>query len=244
MATISTGLRRAFNNLGSCPRAFNYTIGHSEPVAPFKYYIEVPINKDNIVLPIWCINNVLSYYSKDLNITKFIVDIDSIYDFSSTVKTADAMLKHFFSYNSNAKLSAISNGKSKKYYGSKGIIFDENFRILMCMYIPIEYDANSHIGIPKRPILQVNPSVFLDQQEFMNKAIIQKIIPLSQEPMYISSYISGIQGKTFNSFKIIVDESFAVSVVCPLSPSPSKVDSDAFNKTLLDNINDIYSFIE
>lgn len=244
MATISTGLRRAFNNLGSCSRVFNCITWHLESIAPFKYYIEVPINKDNIVLPIWCINNALSYYSKDINISKFIVGIDSIYDSSATIKTADAMLKYFFSYNSNAKLIAISNGKGKKYYGSKGIIFDENFSILMCMYIPIEYDTITHASTPKRPILQINPSVFLDQQEFMNKAIIQKIIPLSQEPMYVSSYISGIQGKSFKNFKITVDESFIISVVCPLSPTPSKVDSDAFNKTLLDNINDIDFFIE
>ena len=148
-------------------------------------------------------------------------------------KSIDSALRHFSDTHSN-ELQKVVFGNND-YFGSHGIILDNNFKPLLVLTNKFDEKRNSFYRpsryrrfneIPVESSLYVNPKVFISDNS-LEKGIIKKIIPY-----YISNYGPIIVGEKKFDIKITEDIPFIVS---PKSPKDLNVTEEA-NATLRNNL--------
>lgn len=241
MATISIGLTGAFGNLGWSWQYLKHDNIGNNVKHPFKYSIDIPLNNDILEFPALCKATILQILSSGTAIDRLILPLDSVRDYFTPVKTADTMIKYFFNSYYYHKLVKYTNGKGINYYGHQGIILDKDFNILMCIFYRLQWDRETIKGKFLQPILKINPLVFKHQQEFMSKAIIQKIIPLSLNTVSINSCVSWVDAETFPNHKIVVEDMNDL-LKTPTPPLYNENINDVLNQVLIDNMSDLDSF--
>lgn len=244
MATISRRLESAFGDL-----SWNYNIFQHSRTAyntvPYRYSIEISLTSKILEFPMLYKNTVISTLIENKECKKLVIDLSNILysDMVTTVKTADTMICKFFTGGSNARLFKFANAKGDIYYGHNGIILDKDFKVLMCLFVRLQWDKETSSGTLLQPVLKINPWVFNNQQEFMSKAIIQKIIPLSLKGVYISSIEPRVNTSTFPRYQIKVDD-FKEFITTPTPPHFSENINNELNQTLIDNMSDLNSLLQ
>ena len=240
MAVISSRLHSAFNNLGSVYVVFKHSNIGDNAKCPFRYSIDIPLDREILEFPLLFKDTVIDAITKDSTLTKLTIGLDTIREYLTPVKTADTMVSNFFNAYNYHRLSKYQNGKGNYYYGHKGIILDNDFNPLMCIFYRIKWNEVETQREVLQPILKVSPWVFNNQQEFMAKAIIQKIIPLSLNPIYISSS-HRLTDVTFPKYKVVIEDMDNL-ITSPTPPPYSDSIDDDLNQILIYNISDLDSF--
>lgn len=248
MAAASSSLRYSFKHLIQDKYTNYYKCtgtGISE-INMFSKYLEIPIERE-VECPIFVkwemceiLNNIFSEKEgARSSVEKAIVPIYNN-NFLGTYKTADTIIKNFFA--SNYRLSSCSNGKGELFFGGPGVILDADFNILFLLSFKVILQGDK--WVPQRPVVRVDNSVFVDQQKFMNKAIIQKVLPLCLEPALIGVHPQNnnfIQEVRVSYCDIIVQDCKTL-LKSPKEPSVNIDINKEFNQTLADNINEVMSF--
>lgn len=159
-------------------------------------------------------------------------------------RTFDSIIKQVFTnVDYNMRLQKIVTNKGEVYYGGKGIILDSDYTpLLLCTLLARRYNIGEEIHISYcRPVCHVNPKVFIDTDEMINKGIIKKLIPFyTTNAMFFSTYGYRFSCNNPDSrkVKVIVDE-FDNFFIEPVKPSPSLCTNDTLNNCLVNNIDDI-----
>lgn len=96
-------------------------------------------------------------------------------------RTADSIIQTINKTPVTWRLSEIITSKGLHYYGGQGLIFDEDWNLMMmCGYL-IYIDRTNNIINIVRPECYISPDVFTEN-DILSKAVIKKVIP------YISSH--------------------------------------------------------
>ena len=167
-----------------------------------------------------------------------------------TKRSFDSFIKQFFTFTPYSnRLQKITSSKGEVYYGGKGIIFDSEYNPLLLCTLRAEKKL-SNIGsfrwYYRRPIIYVNPIVFMEPSKLINKGIIKKIIPYYSNnallfPSIISGYVNVNTVKS-NRAAVIIDD-MDKFFVKPTVPKPQSCTMESLNQCLVDNIEDVLQLV-
>ena len=159
-------------------------------------------------------------------------------------RTADSIVSDFFlKTNFSHRLQKATTNKGEVYYGGKGIILDKDFNILLLCTIVckrIEHSGSQVMSYYK-PVIHINPQVFLKRENLICKSILKKIIPF-----YVSHNIDSVT--TYASFRSDIPEGTKPQILIddvnkfienPIKPTPQKCSNDVLNQLLMDNVDDV-----
>lgn len=191
----------------------------------FNRYYKLSNNKETIELPV--ILKPITDTISDIKNKDVIVNIGTM-NLASPQRSFDPVFKKWFKDNNSFNLLQIKTTKDDIYYGGKGLVLDSSYKTLLLITLIFNKETCSYTGVN----IYVSPSVFLEQKSFIEKGILNKLIPF-----YLSYGVT--IGSTFLSPKIIVEDPSALFEIHPNTPTPSTCSDDALNELLLENISDI-----
>lgn len=169
-------------------------------------------------------------------------------DYVPFYKTLDATLKNTLHKTSEgAKLLRITHSNDEHpYYCSFGAIYDRNYHpIMMCSWIvqlikePEVSEAPYSFHLV-RPILRVDPQVFIDRSNPIERYIVNKIIPaaLTISPNHCYHLPFSIRDSS-RSFRVKVEiDNCPFRITKPVTPT-IETTNEALLKVALDNIDNI-----
>lgn len=178
-------ISRALENALYC--VFNnhvYNISSSGEIS-----LTVPIENDKLVIPIIANSSITQLiYNSNTHINNNIICNLSKVQSQFIKKTADTIIHTLFGvYDSTCNLYCVDSTKGYKYYGSQGLILDDNYSPLLIMGHMAkitnriyDYDTQYTPYIYLNPICLVSPRVF-NNEDIVSKTISKKVIP------YVSS---------------------------------------------------------
>lgn len=240
----------AFRDTGCTPNSLypHLSLDNNEV---FKKNLIIEVDKDEIEIPVivrrHCELEILSSLNiSDSNIKNIIVPLydNALY---TAKRTFDTIIKYIFTrVKYNARLQRIITGTDKVYYGGNGIILDESYTpLLLCTLLAkVVYDKDKKDNSISyhRPICYVNPKVFLEPNDLINKGIIKKIIPYYTNNNIYYPIDSLFRNNLYtNKVKVVIDN-FDRFFTEPVKPT-STCSNDTLNECLIDNIDDIMMLV-
>ena len=215
----------------------------------FNRLFVIDVSSDEIEVPVFAESAVESVIRDKLefpyvsHVNKIIIPM-YVNTYTQLKRTADCIVREFFSgVNFDKRLQKVITNKGEVYYGSKGIILDKDFNILLLCTLAcrrMEYRDRQVMSYYK-PIIHVSPQVFLRGEGLIEKSILKKIIPF-----YVSQNIDPI--RTNPGFvndipegtkpQILIDD-VSKLIENPVKPTPQKCSDDVLNQILADNADDV-----
>lgn len=211
--------------------------------------------EDNIEIPLIArshYENIIRenyFHDKVKKVEKIILPL-YVNSFPQNKRTFNSIVKEFFtSVDYNKRLLKVITPSGETYYGGRGIILNKEFTPLLMCGIKARrvLKTDNYRGTTEKDIeyyrafCRINPIVFEEPNNLINKGIIKKLIPL-----YTSIDIRFPQnGFTNNAdsrkVEVIIDN-FDKFFISPIKPTPSNNINETLNKCLNDNIEDILYF--
>lgn len=215
----------------------------------FNRLFVIDVSSDEIEVPVFAKSAVESVVRDKLgfpyvsHVNKIIIPM-YVNTYTQLRRTADCIVREFFSgVNFNKRLQKVITNKGEIYYGSKGIILDKDFNILLLCTLAcrrMEYRDRQVMSYYK-PIIHVSPQVFLRGEGLIEKSILKKIIPfyVSQniDPIWTNpGFVNDIPEGT--KPQILIDD-VSKLIENPVKPTPQKCSDDVLNQILADNVDDV-----
>ena len=177
-------LRTSFNSFSGYSNNF-----HNLQESPsFRKFLQVDTSKESFEIPTIMTGDSLSntlegsllvlplYVGKDIGI----------------YRTSDSVVRHLITASYEDRLVKARTSSGLTFYGGKGLILNERFDPLLLCTFKCHIEGISVGGTPPAfssviidsMVVHVNPMVFLDTTDLINKSIVKKVIPyyLSHPP--------------------------------------------------------------
>lgn len=171
-------LRTSFNSFSD-----NFNNFHNLQESPsFRKFLQVDTSKESFEIPTimtgGSLSNILEgsllvlplYVGKDIGI----------------YRTSDSVVRHLITASYEDRLVKARTSSGLTFYGGKGLILNERFDPLLLCTFKCHIEGISIGGTPiiDSMVVHVNPMVFLDTTDLINKSIVKKVIPyyLSNSP--------------------------------------------------------------
>lgn len=215
----------------------------------FNRLFVIDVSSDEIEVPVFAKSAVESVIRDKLefpyvsHVNKIVIPM-YVNTYTQLKRTADCIVREFFSgVNFDKRLQKVITNKGEVYYGSKGIILDKDFNILLLCTLAcrrMEYRDRQVMSYYK-PIIHVSPQVFLRGEGLIEKSILKKIIPfyVSQniDPIWTNpGFVNDIPEGT--KPQILIDD-VSKLIENPVKPTPQKCSDDVLNQILADNADDV-----
>lgn len=215
----------------------------------FNRLFVIDVSSDEIEVPVFAESAVESVIRDKLefpyvsHVNKIIIPM-YVNTYTQLRRTADCIVREFFSgVNFDKRLQKVITNKGEIYYGSKGIILDKDFNILLLCTLACrrrEYMGRQVMSYYK-PIIHVSPQVFLRSEGLIEKSILKKIIPfyVSQniDPIWTNpDFVNDIPEGT--KPQILIDD-VSKLIENPVKPTPQKCSDAVLNQILADNADDV-----
>ena len=195
-------------------------------------YMEIPVNTDTFELPTMAFFNFMDSVIENPSIEAVIVQLYSkgcIPYYKTLNRYMQDVLQCRFTIDRLVSLP-IPNS-DKKYYGTNGAVFDEDFNVLMMCSWLIKREksevTDKYLYYPVRPILRISPECFIYQDDSMTRFLAKKLVTESLTThIGIPSefFVSGMDSNATWKVKAEIDE-------CPFqiksSDTPSVSISDS-----------------
>ena len=170
-------LRTSFNSFSGYSNNF-----HNLQESPsFRKFLQVDISKESFEIPTIMTGDSLSnilegsllvlplYVGKDIGI----------------YRTSDSVVRHLITASYEDRLVKARTSSGLTFYGGKGLILNERFNPLLLCTFKCHIEGISVGGTPTAfssviidsMVVHVNPMVFLDTTDLINKSIVKKVIP-------------------------------------------------------------------
>ena len=202
-------------------------------------FLEIPITEDVFEIPLFAYN---AFYkaatsSNADSIEAIVVKLDTR-DYTSGYKSLDRALKDILleKYDTSrlVKVSVKKGNDDVDYYGTVGAIFNSSFKpLMMCSFImerykPVSDDGDNVVNTTKykliRPVLRIDPEVYMSKADPMEKFIANKMIGLCIENLK----------RTPSNYYLNGDHTASCCIVtCEQSHLPVKVEIDSCPFSLL-----------
>lgn len=215
----------------------------------FNKLFVIDISSDEIEVPVFARSAVeLMVRSKMClpymaHVSKVVIPM-YVNTYNQSRRTADSIVSNFFSrVNFNQRLQKVTTNKGEVYYGGRGIILDKDFNILLLCTIVCRRmmrDGGQVMSYYK-PVIHVNPQVFLREGSLVDKSILKKVIPF-----YVSHNIDTVGTHAYfrsdipegTKPQVLIDD-VSKFIENPIKPTPQKCSDDVLNQLLADNIDDV-----
>lgn len=170
-------LRTSFNSFSGNSNNF-----HNLQESPsFRKFLQVDTSKESFEIPTIMTGDSLSdIFEGSLLVLPLYVGKDiGIY------RTPDSVIRHLITASYEDRLVKARTSSGLTFYGGKGLILNERFDpLLLCTFkchiegIPVEDTSPAFPSvIIDGIVVHVNPMVFLDTTDLINKSIVKKVIP-------------------------------------------------------------------
>lgn len=148
----------------------------------YSLMLTIDTSKDFFEVPIICTNR-FDYNSSN---NSLLIKALSIEETNTTsYKTGKAIISNLCKvYGSNDLMKNIINGNTTYYCGS-GLLADANKELLMLNTLGFRKTDTSCMVTER--IMHINPKVFLDQTDILNKCIIKDVIPYYAAANFLSN---------------------------------------------------------
>ena len=216
----------------------------------FNRLFVIDVSSDEIEVPVFA-RSVVEFVVKNklefphtIHTSKIVIPM-YVNSYTQSRRTADSIVVEFFSrVNFNQRLQKVITNKGEVYYGSKGIILDKDFNILLLCTLAcrrMEYSGRQVMSYYK-PVIHVSPQVFLRGEGLIDKSILKKIIPF-----YVSHAIDSVSTTNYDFVsdipegtkpQILIDD-VSKLIENPVKPTPQKCSDDVLNQILADNADDV-----
>ena len=159
----------------------------------FRKFLQVDTSKESFEIPTIMTGDSLSDIFEDsLLVLPLYVGKDiGIY------RTSDSVVRHLITASYEDRLVKARTSSGLTFYGGKGLILNERFDPLLLCTFKCHIEGISIGGTPPAftsviidgIVVHVNPMVFLDTTDLINKSIVKKVIPyyLSHSPRALIS---------------------------------------------------------
>lgn len=206
----------------------------------FSAYLEVDIDPDNIEMP----TVMLPYFRQvtENGCRRIVYNLSSGYgrhgEDSFRHKTSSAILSRFEDASGyyDMRVAKVITMKDVCYYGTRGLILDENFSPLvmgtLCMS-PIENGEERQFKLHS-PKFLVSYKVFENASGLLESLILRQVIPMfhtHEVPIGGTSRFD-----CHNEFVDVIVDDFDYMVKRPELLSMDKLSQESFNKAIYDNI--------
>ena len=205
----------------------------------FRKFLQVDTSKESFEIPTIMTGDSLSdilegsllvlplYVGKDIGI----------------YRTSDSVVRHLITASYEDRLVKARTSSGLTFYGGKGLILNERFNPLLLCTFKCHIEGISVGGTPPAfpsviidsRVVHVNPMVFLDTTDLINKSIVKKVIPyyLSNSPHALISH-SNWRVKSNELAVVIKDMNYMFSDAPKGIVSDASV-SDTLNTFLAEN---------
>ncbi len=192
-------LKTAISYCFECIAADNYSINRSVSFTDKSSYMLIPVTGDNIEIPTMTMYSLPMVENKFLQnepIDTLVVNLNNNGGYSAYKSVSASIRDAFTVLYRNPRLRKLTTivDPEKRYYGTYGAIFDENFKPVVMLswelkkiYREDELHPFKYKFI--RPVLRVAPEVFINKSNSVERFIINKIIPTALSITYLSSPI-------------------------------------------------------
>lgn len=247
MASLSETLCRCFENDISLRRPSDGNI-YSDEGRTSLSFMTIPLKENDVFeVPVNALRP-LSDIKNNLDTVGSLAMALTPSDFVPYYKTLDATVRHsLFRYTEGAKLLRITNmADAGPYYCSFGAIYDSDYYpIMMCSWLVQAIKQPEDSEIPYtihlvKPILRVDPQVFIDKSNPVERYIVNKIVPsaltISPGHCYRLPYRLSDSNQSFR-VKVEIDKC-PFRITKPVTPT-IETTNEALLSVALDNIDDI-----
>lgn len=149
----------------------NYSLNDLHPLKYLDIVLDTPVT--SLEVPNFCINRLGRWLNSGYNIVSLGLAPNTT---NSQRRLVRGALSDFCMAESRARLATVTMSNGTRYHGSSGVIFNDNFDILMLMTSTItKSPTSSHITV-ERCNCRVSPLVF-QSDNIIEKTIIKKVIP-------------------------------------------------------------------
>ena len=145
----------------------------------------------------------------------------------------------------------VSMSSGRDYYGLPGVIFDDNFNLLMMMTSTVNFIRNERNSGVQTNILEhtcrISPLVFMHQDSIIEKTIIKKVIPFCAPHVTIASDFVCNTSRVISddalgkNIKVIIEDLNPMFIRRIVSPNVDTNISDSMHDLLCHNIKEIIS---
>lgn len=165
-------------------------------------------------------------------------------------KNFNTIIEQFFiNTDYKERLKKATSSKGEIYYGGRGLIFDDNYNpLILCTLrakMP-QFAKGIFELVYTKPVLHVNPIVFIEKNKLINKGIINNLIPCyinngcpPPNLQYNQFSVKFPRNGNKNSDIEIIVDNFDRFFVNPVIPKINSCNSEALNECLINNIGDV-----
>lgn len=247
-------LEGCFSSYASRPRNVYITDTSLENNNVFNKFFIVDFSSDNLEIPVFArgeieeqINTVI--WNNHKKIDKFIIPLYVNGVFRSS-KTIEPLIKEAFKNDLGRRLNLCTTVKGGLYYIGRGIILDKDLYPLFLLSLKgmKSYPTSTEKPVIKyiQPTVYVDPKVFINCDDLMNRYIIRKLMPfyLTHSIRTYSVNRSISDTSSVSSTPKIEIENLSRFVDGPITPDPQNGTNDKLNELLVDNIEDVLQYFE
>lgn len=181
---ISNALNRVLCNIFydltsySTPYKLRHVIGFTKNNI-YNRFLKIPVlNKNNFEIPCMCFSRAAqvaqSSFKKGVDKFDLAIPLYNNTYYEGTFRTSSPIITQMFGTSYFDRISRFNCG-SRVYYGGRGIILDKDYKLKLLYTIQCEYGDDVIYYIA--PILRIDPSVFVETKDPINKFIINQLIP-------------------------------------------------------------------
>ena len=244
MTDLESLLKRAIecNSYG-----YGYRSSTAVAISNRSTFMVMPLTEEKFELPVFALNDFTHVTHPNPRSIESLVAKLEYQGHTSTYKSLDARIRNLFltPYRENrlCKLDAVGD---EVYYITLGAIFDRNFNPIMMFTWEIEkkYEDNGQYYLSlERPILRVDPEIYVSKRTPVERYIVNKIIPksLGIHTIYrpytrINTLFKG-NDWTSSEVKVIIDKNPFI-LKHPDTPSISTTNRDLLD-VALNNIEEV-----
>lgn len=216
----------------------------------FRKYISCEIDGPQIIVPVFLRPYVDDVVYKLRNTTNMGViseslDVEIVYPIiedrtPKPKRTADSIIRRFFENDTEYKtLINVETNKGAKYSGGRGIILDEEGRVLFLATVVGNYQfENDRVKLVyTENRIYIHPKVMLDTSDLICKGIMKKIIPFFLENKLATTRFSNIYVSENITNTVVVDD-VGWMFTTPTVPPPDFRDED-INEFLQERVDDV-----
>lgn len=184
--TLSTLPDSIFQSTNLCNRAVGYA-SSSYKITGLKKYIEIPIDQDEFEVPIFAMTKFIELVKNNLD-TDFQVMAAELYSRNAPLRYVSVerymrdVLLDIFSKNGLLKCPAKSKDGTVTYYATHGAVFNSflepvamcswQFKRYLCEDTTVKNTRPTYSFV--RPIFRIDPSVYMSQNDAMEKFLIKR----------------------------------------------------------------------
>ena len=228
-------LRTSFNSFSVYSNNFH----NLQEFPSFRKFLQVDTSKESFEIPTIMTGDRLSnIFEGSLLVLPLYVGKDiGIY------RTSDSVVRHLITASYEDRLVKARTSSGLTFYGGKGLILNERFNPLLLCTFKCHIEGISVGGTPPAfpsvivdgTVVHVNPMVFLDTTDLINKSIVKKVIPyyLSHSTYALLSH-SNWRVKSDGLAVVIEDMNYMFSDAPKAIVSDASV-SDTLNTFLAEN---------